>query len=128
MSSELTILALFGLLTMVQILVHVLTATPPLGLPYLVGPRDEARSLTGIPGRCKRAAENTVTALALFAPAILLLQAKGAFTAHTLLAAQVFLILRLIYAVVYPLGTPWLRTLVWVVAFLANASLYLAAL
>ena len=55
-----------------------MTATPPLGLRYLVGPRDEARALTGIPGRCKRAAENSVTALALFAPAVLMLQAKGA--------------------------------------------------
>lgn len=128
MHSELSILALVGLLTMVQILVHVLTATPPLGLPYLVSPRDEARPLTGIPGRCKRAAENAVTALALFAPAVLILQAKGAFTANTLLATQVFLILRIVYAVVYPLGTPWLRTLVWVVAFLCNLWLYLAAL
>lgn len=128
MSSELSILALYGILTMVQILVHVLTATPPLGLRYLVGPRDEARALTGIPGRCKRAAENSVTALALFAPAVLMLQAKGALTPHTLLAAQVFLIMRLIYAVAYPLGTPWLRTIVWVVAFLANLSLYLAVL
>ena len=128
MSSELSILALFGLLTLAQILVHVLSATPPLGLPYLVGPRDQARDLTGTAGRCKRAADNAVTALALFAPAILLLQAKGAFTAHTLLAAQVFLIGRLIYAVVYPLGTPWLRTLVWLAAFLSTAFLYLAAL
>lgn len=128
MSSELSILALYGLLTMVQILVHVLTATPPLGLPYLAGPRDEPRSLTGIPGRCKRAADNAIIALALFAPAILILQAKGAFTANTLLAAQTFLIMRLIYAVVYPLGTPWLRTLVWLIAFLTTAVLYLAAL
>jgi uncharacterized MAPEG superfamily protein len=128
MSSELSILALFGLLTMVQILVHVLAATPPLGLPYLAGPRDEARNLPGIPGRCKRAADNTVIALALFAPAILILQAKGGFTANTLLAAQTFLIMRLIYAVVYPLGTPWLRTIVWLIAFLATAMLYLAAL
>ena len=128
MSSELSILALYGLLVMAQILIHVLSATPPLGIRYLVSPRDEARSLTGVPGRCKRAADNAVTALALFAPAILLLHAKGGFTTSTLLAAQVFLILRLIYAVLYPLGTPWLRTVVWVVAFLANAYLYLQAL
>ena len=128
MSSELSILALYGLLTMVQILIHVLTATPPLGIPYLVSPRDEDRKLTGVPGRCKRAADNAVVALALFAPAVLLLQAKGGFTAQTLLAAQIFLIMRLVYAVVYPLGTPWLRTGVWVVAFLANAYLYLNAL
>ncbi len=128
MSSELSILALYGLLTMLQILVHVLTATPPLGIPYLVSPRDEPRDLPGVPGRCKRAADNAVTALALFAPAVLLLQANAGFTASTLLAAQVFLIMRLAYAVLYPLGTPWLRTGVWVVAFLANAYLYLNAL
>lgn len=128
MSSELSILALVGLLTLVQILVHVLAATPPLGLPYLVSPRDQARDLTGIPGRFKRAADNAVTALALFAPAVLILQAKGALTPHTLLAAQLFLIGRLAYAVLYPLGTPWLRTLVWLVAFACTGFLYLAAL
>lgn len=128
MSSELSILALYGLLTMVQILVHVLTATPPLGIPYLVSPRDEDRKLTGVPGRCKRAADNAVIALALFAPAVLLLQVQGGFTATTLLLAQVFLIMRLVYAVLYPLGTPWLRTIVWLVAFLANGWLYLSAL
>ena len=128
MSSELSILALYGLLTMVQILIHVLTATPPLGIPYLVSPRDEERKLPGVPGRWKRASDNAVIALALFAPAVLLLHAKGGFTASTLLAAQIFLIMRLIYAVLYPLGTPWLRTIVWVVAFLANAWLYFSAL
>lgn len=128
MSSELSILALAGLLTMVQILVHVLTATAPLGLSYLVSPRDEPRDLPGVPGRCKRAAENAVTALALFAPAVLLLHATSGFTASTLLAAQIFLVMRLAYAVLYPLGTPWLRTSAWLVAFLANACLYLNAL
>ncbi|MEZ5887597.1 MAG: MAPEG family protein [Paracoccaceae bacterium] len=128
MSNELSILALYGLLVLVQILVHVLAATPPLGLPYLVGPRDEPRELTGVPGRCKRAADNAVVALALFAPAVLLVQARGAFTPDTLLAARAFLLARLAYAVLYPLGLPWLRTLAWLVGFIATACLYFAAL
>ena len=128
MSSELSILALAGLLTMVQILAHVLTAQSQVGLPYLISPRDEARHLTGIPGRCKRAAENAVVAFALFAPAVLLVQAQGGLTPATLRVAQVFLIARVVYAVVYPLGTRWVRTITWLVGFLATAWLHVGAI
>ncbi|PZQ96730.1 MAG: hypothetical protein DI533_14170 [Cereibacter sphaeroides] len=128
MSSELTILALFGLLTIVQMLVHVLTAQSQLGMDYLVTPRDQPRELTGLAGRARRAADNSIVAMTLFAPAILILQAKAAFSPSTLIATQLFLIARLVYAVVYPLGTPWIRTGVWLVGFLATLYLYICAI
>ena len=69
---------------------------------------------------------NCIVALALFAPAVLILAEKGIGTGGTLLAAQVFLIARVIYVVVYAAGLPWARTLIWMVGFLATAWLYLA--
>ena len=74
--------------------------------------------------------ENSVVALALFAPAVLLLQAQEAFTAATLLAAQIFLIARILFIPIYAFAVPipFLRTIVWLAGFLATAYLYIAAL
>jgi uncharacterized MAPEG superfamily protein len=66
--------------------------------------------------------------MALFAPAVLLLNVKGISTPGTLLAAQVFLIVRIVHSVVYTAGTPWVRSLAWTVGFLATAYLYLLTL
>jgi uncharacterized MAPEG superfamily protein len=128
MSSEHSILALYGLFVIVVIVVQVLAAMGQVGLGTLANPRDDMPKLTGVAGRLERAHMNSVVAMALFAPAILLLSATGGFTAYTLLAAQVFLIARVLYVIVYAMGTPWLRTLIWACGFLATAYLYLLAL
>ena len=65
--------------------------------------------------------------MALFAPAILILSAKDAFTATTLLLAQIFLVARVIYVIVYIAGIPWIRTLAFVVSLLATLILYFLA-
>ena len=128
MSSELAILALYALLIFVVILVQVLIATPKVGLSTLAGPRDDMGEPPVLVGRAQRTIDNCVTGMATFAPAILILAAQGAFTATTLLLAQVFLIARVIYAVVYLAGIPWVRTLAWLTAFAANAWLLLLCL
>ena len=128
MSSELSILALFGLVVVVTILLQVLLAVPQVGLPYLSSARDEGRPLAGVAGRAVRTVENSAVAMALFAPAILLLQATDGFTPTTLLAAQLFLAARVAFVVVYLLGIPYARTAVWMVGFLATAFLYLQSL
>ncbi|QMU58283.1 MAG: MAPEG family protein [Boseongicola sp.] len=128
MSSELSILALYGLLTVVIIVVQVTLAIPKMGLPYLATPRDEPRELDGVAGRALRCLNNSVIAMALFAPAILILQAKGAFSDTTLLMAQIFLIARVLYVGIYLAGIPWLRTGVWGVGAIATAYLYILAI
>ena len=128
MGNELGILALYGLVVIVTILLQVLAAAGQVGLVPLAGNREGMEPLTGAAFRLDKAQHNAVIAMALFAPAILLLSAKGGFTASTLLAAQVFLIARIAYVAVYALGIAWVRTLVWVVAFLATLFLYAAAL
>ncbi|MCL4188388.1 MAG: MAPEG family protein [Rhodobacteraceae bacterium] len=128
MSSELTILALYGLWVILVILAQVLAAAGQVGLPALAGPRDDMPPLTGTAGRLDRAQKNSVVALALFAPAVLLVEARGLSSASTLLAAQLFLAARVLYVVVYVIGTPWLRTLLWVAGALATAWLYLLAI
>lgn len=128
MSSELSILALFGVFSILTIVLQVLMAIPQLGLGYLASARDEQHILTGKAARANRCLTNTVIAMVLFAPAILLLDAKSAFTASTLLAAQIFLVARIVYLPLYILGVPWLRTGVWALGAFATLYLYIAAL
>ncbi len=128
MSSELNILALYGLYTAIIVLAQVTGALGQVGMGYLLSSRDEHRTMTGITGRLDRALTNSVTAMALFAPAILLLAVKDEFSAATLTAARVFLVARVLYVPAYALGLTGVRTLLWLVGFAATVVLFLMAL
>ena len=128
MDTELSILALYGLLLALTILVQVLAALGQVSLMDLAKARDDLPDLTGTAGRLLRAVNNSVVAMALFAPAVLILHAKGISTSGTLLTCQIFLIARIAYVPVYALGIPWVRTGVWVVGYAATAWLYVLAL
>ncbi len=124
MGTEIGILGLYGLVVIATILVQVLAAQAQVGLEPLLKPRDNGPKLTGVAGRLERAQLNSIVAMALFAPAVLILADKGIATPNTLLAAQAFLIARILYVPVYAAGLPWARTLIWLVGFLATAWLY----
>ncbi len=128
MSSELNILALYGLYTALILILKVTGATGQLGMGYLMSARDEHRTLTGITARLDRALTNAVTAMALFAPAILILALKDGFSPATLTAAQAFLIARVLYVPAYGLGITGIRTLLWLIGFAATVFLYIIAL
>ena len=53
---------------------------------------------------------------------------RDQFTAGTLLAAQVFLAVRVVYVPVYAFGVPVLRTFLWLAGFAATVLLYLMGL
>ena len=128
MSSELTILALYGLYTALILILKVTGATGQLGMGYLLSSRDEQRTLTGITGRLDRALTNSITAMALFAPAILILALKDGFGSATLTTAQIFLIARVLYVPAYGFGLTGIRTALWLTGFAATVILYLIAL
>ncbi len=125
--TETTILAAYGLLVLITILLQVLGSMQTLSMGYLLSARDEPRELGRMAGRIKRALDNSITAMVLFAPAVLLLVVQDKTDATSLLAAQVFLIARIIYLPVYALGVPAIRTLAWLAGFAATAVLYLLA-
>ncbi len=126
--TETTILAAYGLLVLLTILLQVLGALQSLSLGYLLTSRDEPREVGKMTGRLNRALDNSIVAMALFAPAILLLVVLERTSPTTLLAAQVFLIARIIYLPVYALGVPAVRTFAWLAGFAATAVLYFLAL
>lgn len=128
LTSELDILALYGLLVCLTLLAQATGTATQLDMGYLLSSRDEKRTLEGMVGRLERALANSVTAMALFAPAILILDLKQAFSADTLILAQLFLAARVVYLPAYVFNLVGLRTLVWLSAFVATILLYLLAL
>lgn len=126
--TETTILAAYGLLVLLTILLQVLGSLQTLSMGYLMSARDEPREVGRMTARINRALTNSITAMALFAPAILLLVVQDKTTSTTLMVAQLFLVARIIYLPVYALGVPAIRTLAWLVGFAATAVLYLLAL
>ena len=126
--TETTILAAYGLLVLLTILLQVLGSLQSLSMGYLLSSRDEPRGVNKMTGRLNRALDNSIVAMALFAPAILLLVVLERTSPTSLLAAQVFLLARIIYLPVYALGVPAIRTLAWLGGFAATAVLYFLAL
>ena len=126
--TELQILAVYGLLVLLTILLQVLGSLSTLSMGYLMSSRDEPREVGRMTARIKRALDNSVTAMALFAPAVLLIHVQDKSDATSLLAANVFLVARVIYLPVYALGVPAIRTLAWLAGFAATAVLYFLAL
>ena len=128
LTSELSILAIYGIIVAITLLLQATGALLQLDMGYLLSSRDEGRTVTGMAARTERALSNSVTAMALFAPAILILAVKDAFSAQTLLASQVFLAARVIYLPAYVFGIVGIRSFVWTIGFFATIALYFMAL
>ncbi|HZS69355.1 MAG TPA: MAPEG family protein [Burkholderiales bacterium] len=124
MKPELALLVWTVLLAFVQMLVAVMGATLQVGLPALAGNREGLAPCTGWAGRAARAHHNMLENLVLFAALVLVAVAAGRTNGTTLLGAQLFFWARLVYAVVYLAGIPWLRTAVWLVSVVGLALIF----
>lgn len=127
-TDELSILALYGLYVAITLVLQASGTMQQLGMGYLLSSRDEGRSASGIAARLERALWNSISAMALFAPAILVLHARDGFDENSLLAAQVFLIARVVYVPAYAFGIVGLRSLAWSAGFFATIILYFLGL
>jgi len=110
MTPDLKILVWSVVLTFVQVIVAVLAAQGQVGLGVLAGNRDGLVTLTGFAGRAQRAHHNMLESLPLFIALVLVAHIAN----HTsVLGEQLFFWARLVYAIVYIIGIPWVRTLLW---------------
>ncbi len=126
--TELTILALYGLLVILTLILQATGAMTQLGMGYLLGSRDEGRTVSGIAGRLERALHNSIHAMVLFAPAVLLIVVTDSATNQSLLACQAFLLARLVYLPAYAFGLTGIRSLAWTVGLLSTALIYFLSL
>ena len=126
--TEITVLVLYAFLVIVTLILQATGALTQLGMGYLLGSRDEGRTVSGIAGRLERALSNSITAMVLFAPAVLLIVVTESSTNQTVLATQAFLVARLVYLPSYAFGLVGIRSLAWTVGLLSTALLYFLAL
>ncbi|MEN3974192.1 MAPEG family protein [Emcibacter sp. SYSU 3D8] len=115
-SAELTILVWSVILTFVLILVPATQSVLVNGMKVMTGPRDNLPEPGVVNKRLRRLAANMIENLVLFAPLVLAAAAAGISNQWTVLGCQLFLGARLIHALVYAFGIPWIRPIFWAVA------------
>ena len=125
MTLEMTYLAMYGLVLIITILIQVLISASQHGLLKLLGNRENLSSV-GVAERAGKTVQNSVVAMALVAPAVLMLNLANLSTPGTILAIQLFLTARIAYAICFIVGINYLRTVIWIVGFLATAYLYIS--
>ncbi len=124
MKPELSLLVWAALLTLVQAVVAVQGAMMQVGLSTLAGNREGMPELKGWAGRATRAHRNMLENLVLFAALVLVAAIADKTNGTTLLGAQIFFYARIVYALVYVAGIPWLRTAVWTVSVVGLAMIF----
>jgi len=113
-SVELQMLFCAIALGIVQLFIALLAKVGSRGMPWAVGPRDEAGAPLGkFGGRLERAYRNFLETFAFFAAGVLLARALDKTTPNSVLGAQIYVWARLLYIPAYVFAIPFLRTLIW---------------
>ena len=135
MTPELTVLALAGLLQMVQFLLMAIPANMELGTGKTLSPRDIDRLgkpmvdlLSARTARLHRALSNHYEALVLFTIAVVVVTLSDSSTPFTATCAWTYLVARILYVPAYAFGwVPW-RSVFFTIGWLASGLMIGAAL
>jgi uncharacterized MAPEG superfamily protein len=129
MTTELTVLALGGLLATLQFALMSIAANQDLGWRWTTSPRDTPPGpMRPITGRLIRALQNLFEALILYAAAVVVVILSDQTSALTEYLAWTWLAARLLYLPAYAFGwSPW-RSVIWSAGFFATLGLFLVAL
>ena len=120
MSVELTMLSLAIVLGLLQLLIAARSGNSQRDLKWNVGARDEPPPpVSKVAGRLERAFRNFMETFPFFAACVLIVTLTGRHNWATVWGAQIYLAARIVYVVLYALGVPGLRTLVWLIATLS---------
>ena len=113
MSIDLKLLIWSVALALVQMVIAVIGAQMQVGLPPLVGNRENLPAMSGWAGRAQRAHRNMLESIVMFAILVLVANVTGKANAMTALGSELFFWSRLAYAAIYLAGIPWIRTVAW---------------
>lgn len=128
-STEFTMLWASAILGAVYLLAAAVPSVLIRGLPWALGPRDEAGANTGKVGaRLDRAWKNFLETFPIFAVAILVTAHAPHNAGLSALGAQLYFWARVAYLPVYALGIPVVRTLVWTVSLVGIALVLASAI
>lgn len=129
MPTELTVLALAGLLQVAQIIIFALFADRELGIKITGGARDETLpKLSKLTGRLQRAVNNHFEGLILFTLAVVVVTLGHQSTQITQICAWAYLAARVAYIPAYASGIFLLRSIIWGMGFIATVIMLIAAL
>jgi uncharacterized MAPEG superfamily protein len=112
-SLELTMLMWASILYVLQIMLGALAADMQNGLAWGLGNREETPPVKGWGGRAQRAYVNMAESLLPFACLVLIAYSLGRTGELSVLGAEIFLLSRLAYAVLYVAGIKILRSLAY---------------
>ena len=117
MTNELMSLTAVTVFTAVLWVPYVLNMIAVRGLGDAVGYPDDPAPLSPWADKMKAAHSNAVENLVLFATLVLIAHVTGVNTEATVLAASVYFWTRVVHALSYTFGVPWVRTITFVIGF-----------
>lgn len=123
MTNEMMSLTWVIALTAVMWVPYIVNAVMVQGLVDAVGYPDNPKPLAAWAQRMKKAHNNAVENLVLFAALVLMLNVLGISNETTVMAANVYFWARLVHLVAYTFGVPWIRTLSFFAAWLCIVGL-----
>jgi uncharacterized MAPEG superfamily protein len=117
--AEIQLLALSGILVVVQIVIAAQTANAQYGLRWAASPRDEPLpEPRPIVGRSRRALANLLETYPVFVAAVLAVAVTRRFDLWSLVGAHLYVWSRVVYLGLYLTGVPLIRSLFWNLALL----------
>ena len=117
MTVELHYTTWVAVLTAAMWMPYILNMIAVRGLLDAVGYPEAPKPMAPWAERMKAANDNAVANLAIFAPLVLIAHVTGISNEATVMACVIFFWARLVHAVVFAFGIPWLRTIAFVVGF-----------
>ncbi len=128
MSLELAMLLATCVLLLIQTIAAAHAASLQRGYRWAASARDAMLPpLTGVAGRLERALRNLLETFPVFVAAVLVVYVLGRESALSQWGAVLYFSARVIYLPLYAAGIPYLRSLVWNVAFLGIVLILLAS-
>lgn len=130
MTMELWSLVWGGVLLFILITLSANANVSAMGMPWGIGNRDQAATTTGWGARARRAYLNHLENLLIYASIAIPAHLAGVSTELSILGAQIFIIARILYAIIYVAGWTVLgvRTIAWFAGVVGTALIFIALL
>ena len=127
MMLEMQLVLVYALTVIFMLVIQSFFATRQYGIKTLLEYKEHI-TLTGIAGRSDRAVKNSIVSLVLLLPAVAALASIGQSSKGTVLALQIFLVLRILYFLAYLFSITWVRSGLWWTGTFCIFYLYIAAI
>jgi uncharacterized MAPEG superfamily protein len=123
MNTELKMLFASAILALLHFMPYLMAYIKHWGMTVAVGNRENTPPLPDWANRSLRAHRNMTENLVHFTTFVLIAQIMGVSNEITALGATLFFYARVLYLIIYTLGIPWLRTLVFIAGVIGEVMI-----